>query len=101
MISPNLLAKFNREAEDAVAAIEELTHAADQVLYDLAYDDDSYAGLVEALGTLFHAIRHQTSTVTAVTRVVAEEAERDLTPAGEPYYRSCLRLELSRVEEGK
>ena len=97
MIRPNLLAKFNREAEDAVAAIVELTHAADLVIYQPWYTNVER----QALGTIIHAIRHLSCTASAVTRVVASEAERDASPAGRPYYSACLRLELSRMEEEK
>ena len=95
MISPGLLAQFNREAEDATSAIVEITHAADAVLDQPWYDN---VERLEALGTLFHAIRHLTAPVSAVTRTVAAEAERDQAPASASFYRSCLRLEMAKLE---
>jgi hypothetical protein len=96
MLTPALSARIHREAEDAVAAIVEMTHAADQVAQDYRGDPGER---IDGLETLSHAIRNQTSWITAVCRIAAQEGERDSSPAGASLYRSQLRLELSRLEE--
>jgi len=94
-MTPDLLAKFTGEAEDAIEAITSLTHCADALLDDYLLDSGEK---LEALETLNHAIRHLTPTVVAVLRVVRAEAERDASSSGASLYRSTLRLELSRLE---
>lgn len=97
MTRPDLLARWAEELEDNVAAIVELTHAADAVIAD-QFSPMPHADF-EALETLSHAIRHLTSLPLAVSRILSKDARRNYSSAGRELYRSELRLELARASD--
>jgi len=98
MLSPELLASFNREAGASIAAIEILLDAADQVLRSAGRGWNSNERrdleLDGAVMALVHAATYLTHNVSAVTLMVGQEAEQDILPSGATLYRAKLWKEL-------